>query len=270
MNARRVEDRPPLRTRREHRAHAAAPRRLLVAPGVRRRPLDRRSRRSLGRDALPAGAARDVSTTARRPHALPARRRARARRRDPAPAVGRAATSRSSRSTTWRTPSTVARVGPRCGAGAHDVAGVVLGCWASRRAVRPLADAARPPRRSPAAGSTPDSNATDDPDLARWPPSFNDMAAALQDRIERDARFASDVSHELRSPLMTLAASVEVLQARRDEMPERAACRARPAGGRRRPVPGLVEDLLEISRFDAGRSGSTSRTSGSPSSSCRR
>ena len=36
------------------------------------------------------------------------------------------------------------------------------------------------------------------------------MASALQSRVERDARFASDVSHELRSPLMTLAASVEV------------------------------------------------------------
>ena len=38
------------------------------------------------------------------------------------------------------------------------------------------------------------------------------MAQALQDRIERDARFASDVSHELRSPLMTMAAAVDVLE----------------------------------------------------------
>ena len=52
--------------------------------------------------------------------------------------------------------------------------------------------------------------------------SFNDMAEALQNRVERDARFASDVSHELRSPLMTLAASVEVMQARRGDLPERA------------------------------------------------
>ncbi len=35
------------------------------------------------------------------------------------------------------------------------------------------------------------------------------MASALQMRVERDARFTSDVSHELRSPLMTLAASID-------------------------------------------------------------
>ena len=68
--------------------------------------------------------------------------------------------------------------------------------------------------------------AADDPDLGALVTSFNDMASALQDRIERDARFASDVSHELRSPLMTLSAAVEVLETR----PRRAA---RP-GGRRR------------------------------------
>ena len=41
---------------------------------------------------------------------------------------------------------------------------------------------------------------SDDPDLRPITASFNDMAQALQDRIEQDARFASDVSHELRSP----------------------------------------------------------------------
>ena len=62
----------------------------------------------------------------------------------------------------------------------------------------------------------------EDPDLGVLATSFNDMASALQLRVERDARFASDVSHELRSPLMTLSASVDVMEARREEMPERA------------------------------------------------
>ena len=79
------------------------------------------------------------------------------------------------------------------------------------------------------------------------------MAEALQNRVERDARFASDVSHELRSPLMTLAASVEVMQARRDEMPERAQAALDLLVGDVARFQGLVEDLLEISRFDAGR-----------------
>ena len=78
------------------------------------------------------------------------------------------------------------------------------------------------------------------------------MAEALQNRVERDARFASDVSHELRSPLMTLAASVEVMQARRDDMPERAQAALDLLVADVARFQGLVEDLLEISRFDAG------------------
>jgi two-component system, OmpR family, sensor histidine kinase MtrB len=78
------------------------------------------------------------------------------------------------------------------------------------------------------------------------------MAAALQLRVERDARFASDVSHELRSPLMTLSASIEVLQARRDDMPERAATALDLLVADVARFQNLVEDLLEISRFDAG------------------
>ena len=82
--------------------------------------------------------------------------------------------------------------------------------------------------------------------------AFNDMASALQARVERDARFASDVSHELRSPLMTLAASVEVMKARREEMPERAQAALDLLVADVARFQGLVEDLLEISRFDAG------------------
>ncbi len=78
------------------------------------------------------------------------------------------------------------------------------------------------------------------------------MASALQLRIERDARFASDVSHELRSPLMTLSASVEVIEARRHEMPERAQAALDLLTSDVSRFQGLVEDLLEISRFDAG------------------
>lgn len=93
---------------------------------------------------------------------------------------------------------------------------------------------------------------TDDPDLEMITNSFNEMAKALQTRIERDNRFTSDVSHELRSPLMTMTTSVEVMQARRAEMPERAqaALDLLVADVHRFQV--LVEDLLEISRFDAG------------------
>ena len=130
--------------------------------------------------------------------------------------------------------------------------GVVLGWFAANRAVRPLGEAAQAAKAI--AGGRLDTRleATDDLDLRMLANSFNDMASALQARVERDARFASDVSHELRSPLMTLAASVEVMQARRADMPERAQAALDLLVGDVARFQGLVEDLLEISRFDAG------------------
>src|SRR3954469_1506295 len=130
--------------------------------------------------------------------------------------------------------------------------GVLLGVWASRRAVRPLADAALAAKAI--AGGRLDTRleATDDRDLRELSSAFNDMAAALQLRVENDARFASDVSHELRSPLTTLSASIEILQSRRDEMPERAVAALDLLVADVARFQSLVEDLLEISRFDAG------------------
>lgn len=130
--------------------------------------------------------------------------------------------------------------------------GAIAGFWASRRVVRPLRDAAR--AAEAIAGGSLDTRLepVDDRDLLVLTNAFNDMAKALQARVERDARFASDVSHELRSPLMTLAASVEVLQSRREEMPERAQSALDLMVADVARFQGLVEDLLEISRFDAG------------------
>ncbi len=130
--------------------------------------------------------------------------------------------------------------------------GVVLGSVASRRAVKPLGDAAQAAKAI--AGGRLDTRleTSDDHDLRVLANSFNDMASALQMRVERDARFASDVSHELRSPLMTLAASVEVMQARRDDLPDRAQAALDLLVADVARFQGLVEDLLEISRFDAG------------------
>lgn len=91
-----------------------------------------------------------------------------------------------------------------------------------------------------------------DPDLDRLIVSFNNMSSALEERIMRDSRFASDVSHELRSPLMTLTGSVAVLEKRREDMPERAQVALDLLSADIRRFKVLVEDLLEISRFDVG------------------
>jgi signal transduction histidine kinase len=131
--------------------------------------------------------------------------------------------------------------------------GAAIGYLVSRRALRPLSEVSL--AAEAIAGGQLDTRLgeTDDPDLGALVTSFNDMVEALEGRIERDGRFASDVSHELRSPLMTLSASIEVLASRREEMPDESAQSAvdlMVADVAR--FKQLVEDLLEISRFDAG------------------
>jgi signal transduction histidine kinase len=127
-----------------------------------------------------------------------------------------------------------------------------LGWWASRRLLNPLsrvADAA-----SEVAEGRFDTRLEEeaDPDLHRLVSSFNDMADAVQSRIEREARFASDVSHELRSPLTALTAAVEVLDARRDELPPRSQQALDVVVNQVHRFDQMVLDLLEISRLDAG------------------
>ena len=132
------------------------------------------------------------------------------------------------------------------------IAGAMIGWWASRRVLSPVAAVS-------AAAAAVASGRFDvrleefgDPELSRMAASFNQMTEALLGRIRRDARFASDVSHELRSPLTTLAAALEVVSARRDDMPERARMGLDLLAAEIGRFERLVENLLEISRIDAG------------------
>jgi two-component system sensor histidine kinase MtrB len=93
-------------------------------------------------------------------------------------------------------------------------------------------------------------------DLAR---SFNRMAQALESTVgdlrELEAnhrRFVADVSHELRTPLTALTTAADVLEANSDGLndPGRRAGRLLVVESRR--LGTLVEDLMEISRLDAG------------------
>src|SRR5918994_5101873 len=132
------------------------------------------------------------------------------------------------------------------------LAGAALGWWAARRVLRPLVGVREAAHALATGRLDTRVEASADADLAPLADSFNDMAAALEERIQRDARFASNVSHELRSPLMTLSASIEVLENQRDDMPERAKAALDLMAADVDRFRHLVEDLLEISRFDAG------------------
>jgi two-component system, OmpR family, sensor histidine kinase MtrB len=135
---------------------------------------------------------------------------------------------------------------------ATTAGGAVVGRWAAGRSLRPLRDVADA-ARAIASGQLDTRLETEDvSDLAVLASSFNKMVDRLQDRFERDARFTSDVSHELRSPLTTLAASLSVLEGRSAELPERARLAVELAGAEVRRFQRMVSDLLEISRIDAG------------------
>jgi signal transduction histidine kinase len=132
------------------------------------------------------------------------------------------------------------------------VAAAAIGRVAASRVVRPLgpvADAAEQ-----IAGGALDTRLTtiDDPDLQRLADAFNTMAAALEARIEREARFAADVSHELRSPLTAVAAALEVIEHRRGQLPPEVVDAFRVLGDKVHMFEQMVLDLLEISRVDAG------------------
>ncbi|SHL85077.1 sensor histidine kinase [Streptomyces yunnanensis] len=73
--------------------------------------------------------------------------------------------------------------------------------------------------------------------------AVDSMAASLQQRLRGEQQFTADVAHELRTPLMGLVTSAELL-------PEGEA--ADYVRDRVRVLRTLVEELLEISRLDAG------------------
>lgn len=88
---------------------------------------------------------------------------------------------------------------------------------------------------------------------------FNDSAASLEytvtelRRLEATARrFAADVSHELRTPIAAMTAVTNVLEEDAARLPSDTGTAARLVAEQTRRLGGLVEDLLEISRMDAG------------------
>lgn len=74
--------------------------------------------------------------------------------------------------------------------------------------------------------------------------AVDDMASALQRKLENEQRFTADVAHELRTPLMGLVTAAGLLP----ESDEATAL----VRDRVRALHALIEDLLEISRLDAG------------------
>ncbi|MGH9089674.1 MAG: HAMP domain-containing sensor histidine kinase [Acidimicrobiales bacterium] len=130
--------------------------------------------------------------------------------------------------------------------------GTVVGRWASGRSLRPLTGVSRAAVAIASGRLDTRLGTTEDRDLTDLTGSFNRMVDELQERIEREERFTSDVSHELRSPLTTLSASLDVLEGHATELgPSGRAALVLLAADLRR-FQRMVGDLLEISRSDTG------------------
>jgi signal transduction histidine kinase len=138
------------------------------------------------------------------------------------------------------------------GAGLATASGALLGTWASRRATQPLNLVAATAAQIAGGNLNTRLPDTADPDLAIIVGSFNSMVDSLQQRVERDARFAADVGHELRSPLTTLVASVELLGRHRNDLPPRAVQAIELVSGDLTRLQRLLDNLLQLARADAG------------------
>ena len=95
-------------------------------------------------------------------------------------------------------------------------------------------------------------------EIATLGTAFNEMAESLEQQIARlenlsrvQQRFVSDVSHELRTPLTTLRMASEVIAASKESFDPTVARSSELLVAQLDRFERLLEDLLEVSRFDA-------------------
>lgn len=101
-------------------------------------------------------------------------------------------------------------------------------------------------------------NVKGEDEIARLGMAFNQMATTLAEQITRlenlsrvQQRFVSDVSHELRTPLTTIRMASDVIHAARANFDPTVARSAELLLSQIDKFEHLLQDLLEVSRFDA-------------------
>ncbi len=131
--------------------------------------------------------------------------------------------------------------------------------YVARRSLQPVAEAAQTAEKVAAGKLEERMKVRGQDELARLSTSFNRMADSLAEQIvqlealsQMQQRFVSDVSHELRTPLTTVRMAAEVLYLSRDEFSTVNARSTELLYDQVERFQGLLNDLLEISRFDAG------------------
>jgi signal transduction histidine kinase len=135
----------------------------------------------------------------------------------------------------------------------------VAGALLARRTLAPVArasDAARSLAEGLLATRLPVER---EDEFGAWAASFNEMAEALETKITelseaqaRERRFTADVAHELRTPLTAVVNEASLLAEHIERMPPEAQRPAELLVADVARLRDLVEDLMEISRLDAG------------------
>ena len=151
------------------------------------------------------------------------------------------------------------RVGLLVGSAALILIALVASRWVARGVLAPVEEASRAAGQIERGDLSARVPVTSSDEFGDWAETFNRMAASLEETIEQleesqthNRRFVADVSHELRTPLSALVAEASILREGLDDLPagSRRAGELLVADVGRLRV--LVDDLMEISRFDAG------------------
>ncbi|WSK35760.1 ATP-binding protein [Streptomyces tubercidicus] len=134
----------------------------------------------------------------------------------------------------------------------------VLALLAARTVLRPVRKLARATRKLATGELTIRVEEKGRDELAELAHTFNETAGALENSVgelrEQEAlarRFVADVSHELRTPLAAMTIVSSVLEEDADQLTPDTAHAARTVSAETAKLTRLVDDLIEISRFDA-------------------
>jgi two-component system sensor histidine kinase MtrB len=158
------------------------------------------------------------------------------------------------------TEEAIARLGQALlvGGGLLVALAVLVGGAVARGVLRPVREAGAAAERIADGDLSTRLEADGNDEFAAWAASFNRMAGSLAETVaelraheDRQRAFVADVSHELRTPLTALVQEADILRAHLDTMPRDARRAGQLLVSDVARLRQLVDDLMEISRFDA-------------------
>jgi two-component system sensor histidine kinase MtrB len=136
---------------------------------------------------------------------------------------------------------------------------VLLALLAGRGVLGPVRELRRATNRLGEGDLTARAQVRGTDELAHVARTFNNTAETLERRVgelrrmEAEARrFVADVSHELRTPLAAMTAVTDILDEEAQRLPGDAGRAVRLVSEETHKLTRLVDDLIEVSRFDAG------------------